>query len=339
MGGNSSRKKKQTPIPTYSPPGGSPGISRPGGIPVTGMNAAGPINSAQQQELMRLNQTVANLNNQVQALQRGGGGMPYSPYPIPGAMPYGAPPMLGQSPMGTPPLGGGFSPYSPSPMFGGGGSGPAAVYRDTDFGSIANIAGLNPADIALLHREFLNLTRGGATKIDRVIFRQILRDILLQTNSEQVDRVIEEMFVTIDRNHDGFIDFPEFVGAFKEVLKDKPIDSQGYYPDSGYPDLLTQQLRASGVGAGIDLQHMSYVQQAQPTQLMTTGGLSIVPLAASAVQQVPLMYGAASPFHISDAAAPLLTLDPSQSSYVIATPGQYLITQPTALQCVPLPMM
>lgn len=339
MGGNSSRRKKQTPIPTYSPPGGSPGISRPGGIPMTGMNAGGPINRDQQQELMRLNQTVANLNNQVQALQRGGGmgSMPYSPYPISGAMPYGAPPMLGPSPMGTPPLGGGF-PYSASPMMGGG-SGPAAIYRDTDFGSIANIAGLNPADIAILHREFLNLTRGGATKIDRVIFRQILRDVLLQANSEQVDRVIEEMFVTIDRNHDGFIDFPEFVGAFKEVLKDKPADLQGYYPDNGMSDPLGHLLRATGVGAGIDMQPMSYVQQAQPTQLMTTGGLSVVPLAATAVQQVPFMYGGASPFQISDASAPFLTLDPSQSSYVIATPGQYLITQPTALQIVPLPMM
>ena len=336
MGGNSSRRQNKTPIPTYSPPGGSPGISRPGGA-VGGVNAAGPLNP---QGLAQLNQTVAALNNQVQALQRGGavGGMPYGPYPMPGAMPYGAPPMVGQSPLGTPPFGNPYM-YPPSPMFGGG-SGPPAVYRDTDFGAIANIAGLNAADIALLHREFLNLTRGGQTKIDRGIFRQILRDVLLQANNEQVDRVIEQMFVTIDRNHDGFIDFPEFVGAFKEVLKEKSLDSSNYYPDDGAPDILSQQLRATGLAAGIDLQPLSYVQQMQPaTQFVTAGGLSIVPLATAAVPQVPLMYGAAAPFQFSDATAPMLTLDQSQASYVIATPGQYLITQPTAIQCVPLPLM
>jgi hypothetical protein len=156
-----------------------------------------------------------------------------------------------------------------------------------------------------------------------------------------VDRVIENMFVTIDRNHDGFIDFPEFVGAFKEVLKEKPSDPQNYFADHAYPDMLGEQLRASGVGAGIDAQPISYIQQAQPAAQFVSpaAGLSIVPLASTAIQQVPVVYGGVAPLQISDATAPLITLDPNQSSYVIATPGQYLITQPTALQCVPLPMM
>jgi hypothetical protein len=358
MGGSSSTKKK-TPIPSYTPAGGSPGITRPGAPLNTGFNTgigpSGPINRDQQRELMQLNQTVANLNNQVQALQRSTGmGIPQAPYgvyPSPGGipppMPYGTPPMLGQSPLGAAPspflqnLGGQY-PYSyqqQPPMFGGG-SGPAAVYRDTDFASIAHIAGLNPADVAILHREFMNLTRGGASKIDRVIFRQILRDVLLQANNEQVDRVIENMFVTIDRNRDGFIDFPEFVGAFKDVLKEKPSDPQNYFSEHVFPDMLGEQLRGSGVGAGIDIQPISYIQQAQPTaQLVSPGGLSIVPLASTAVQQLPIVYGGATHLQISDATAPLITLDPNQASYVIATPGQYLITQPTALQCVPLPIM
>ncbi len=76
MGTSASRNKKKTPIPPYTPAAGSPGISRPG-APLTGpMNAgmgpSGPINRDQQRELMQLNQTVANLNNQLQALQRGG---------------------------------------------------------------------------------------------------------------------------------------------------------------------------------------------------------------------------------------------------------------------------
>lgn len=346
MGGSSSRRKKTTPIPVYNPAaGGSPGISRPGAPIGTGV---GGVNLNQQRELMQLNQTVANLNNQVQALQRGGGipQVPYGGYPggNPPMMPYGgypggAPPMM---PYGTPPnpmfqqAGG---PYSYPPMGGGVG---AATYRDTDFGAIANIAGLNPADVAILHREFLNLTRGGATKIDRTIFRQLLRDVLLQANNEHVDRVIENMFVTVDRNHDGFIDFPEFVGAFKDVLKEKPSDPQSYFDEHVFPDILEGQLRASGVGTGVASPPQQIVlmpqTQAAP-QLMTTGGLSVVPLASMGVQQTPLMYSGAPPLQISDAAAPFLTLDSSQASFVIATPGQYLITQPTALQCVPLPMM
>jgi hypothetical protein len=326
------------------------------------MGNAAPINRDQQRELMQLNQTVANLNNQLQALQRSGAmgippapysgfppQMPYGGYPLPGGtppqMPYGTPPMLGQFPPGAPPspllqhLGGQY-PYSPQQQAMMGGGGGVATYRDTDFASIANIAGLNPADIAILHREFMNLTRGGTNKIDRVIFRQLLRDVLLQANNEQVDRVIEDMFITIDRNRDGFIDFPEFVGAFKDVLKEKPTDPQNYFSDHVYPDLLSEQLRASGVGSGIASQPLALMQQPQSAaQFVSPGGLSIVPLAATGFQQLPMVYGGAAPLQYSDATAPLITLDPSQSTYVIATPGQYLITQPTALQCVPLPLM
>jgi len=361
MGGASSRRRtRNTPIPSYAP-SATPGITRPGASLPTGTGATAPINRDQQRELMQLNQTVANLNNQIQALQRSGGiGIPQTPYggyPMPGGvpsqMPYGGYPLPGGTPpampYGTPPSPllqrfGSPYPYQQQLMMGGGGGGGAATYRDTDFGAIANIAGLNPADVALLHQEYLNLTRGGATKIDRVIFRQILRDVLLQANNEHIDRVIENMFVKIDRNHDGFIDFPEFVGAFKDVLKQTPSDPQSYFDEHVFPDVLSEQLRASGVGSGIGSgigsQPVAYIQQPQPAaQLVSPAGLNIVPLASMGIQQAPIMYGAAPSFPISDASAPLITLDPNQSSYVIATPGQYLITQPTALQCVPLPMM
>ena len=353
MGGNSSRRRKPTtPIPTYVPPAGTtPGITRPGVAITPAVGTTNIVNRDQQRELMQLNQQVANLNAQIQAMQRGGavGGtsMPYGGYPQLGGMPYGTPPMIGQYSGGSPPPSpllqhfGGQNPYSyQSPGMMGGGAG-NAVYRDTDFGAIANIAGLNPADVAILHREFMNLTRGGTSKIDRVIFRQLLRDVLLQANNEHVDRVIENMFVTIDRNHDGFIDFPEFIGAFKDVLKERPSDPQSYYDDHVYPDILTDQLRASGVGTGIMTQPISYGQQAQPLQFVSNGGLNIVPLASAGVQQVPVMFGGggATSFQIADTNPPMLTLDPNESSYVIATPGQYLITQPTAIQYVPLPMM
>ncbi|CAF0976957.1 unnamed protein product [Adineta ricciae] len=379
MGGNSSRRRKpNTPIPSYTP--GSPGFNRPGIPPTTGIiNPA--VNPNQQRDLVQANQTIANLTNQINAMQRGASGAmpipqaPYGGYMGPGGTPppmnYGTPPLYPYGtppyPYGTPaPMPYGTPPYSPPspalPHFGGPNPYPyhsppiigAGGYRDSDFSAMANIAGLNPADVALLHREFMNLTRGGINKIDRVVFRQILRDVLLEANNEQVDRAIENMFVTIDRNRDGYIDFPEFIGAFKDVLKGHISDGPSYLHDDIYPDALSNQLRAAGVGSGIAARNVPLVQQAVPaTQLVSTGGLSIVPLAstavqqtplicspaATAVQQVPLVCSPATTVQISDAAAPLLTLDPSQSSYVIATPGQYLITQPTALQCVPLPTM
>jgi hypothetical protein len=354
MGGSSSRnKQRNTPIPTYTPAmNASAGITRPGAAGIgaspfnTGLGGTAPINRDQQMQLMQANQTIANLSNQLNAMRGGGLGgsqMPYGGYPVPGGgaspMPYGSSPVFGQnSPYGPPnPLLqnlAGQSPYFPQqqqqqPMLGN------AVYRDTDFASVANIAGLNPGDVALLHREFMNLTRGGATKIDRVVFRSLLRDVLMEVNSENVDRAIESIFVTVDRNRDGFIDFPEFVGAFKDVLKGTVSDSSNLYGDQGYHDILGDQIRASGVSSGIASQPIGgYFQQHQPApQFVSHGGLNIVPLASTGlIQQSPFAYGSAGN-------PPLLSLDQSQSSYVIATPGQYLITQPTALQCVPLPMM
>ena len=356
MGGAGSRRRPKTPIPTYSAnTGGSPGISRPGAGGVTATGS--PINRDQQRDLMQANQTIANLNNQINAL-RGGGGqqMPYGGFPGQGALPYGTPPAFGQP-----------SPYAPSnpllqnlgnqagfpylpqqqqqqlqqqqslPQLG------TAVYRDTDFASIANIAGLNPADVAILHREFMNLTRGGAAKIDRVIFRQILRDAMMEVSNENVDRAIETLFVNIDRNRDGFIDFPEFIGGFKDVLKVTSNDPQSLYNDYRTPDTLADQIRATGVGSGIISQPLALFQQQQQQQpapqFVSPGGLSVVPLASIGMQQPSFAYGGAFPMQYSDASPPMLTLDPNQSSYFIATPGQYLITQPTALQCVPLPLM
>ena len=349
MGGAGSSRRKNTPIPTYSAnTGGSPGIVRPG----VGANTSGaPLNRDQQRELMQANQTIANLNNQINAM-RGGGmqSMPYGGFPPAGGMPgqgsvpYGTPPMFGQTPTYTPPnpllqnLGGQASfPYlqQQQPQAG------TAVYRDTDFASIANIAGLNPADIAILHREFMNLTRGGATKIDRVIFRQILRDAMIEVSNENVDRAIESLFVNIDRNRDGFIDFPEFIGGFKDVLKATTSDPQSFYNDHASNDALADQIRATGVGSGIISQPLALVQQQQQpaTQFLAAGGLNVVPLASMGMQQPSMVYGGAFPMQYTDANPPMITLDPNQSSYFIATPGQYMVTQPTAFQCVPLPLM
>ena len=364
MGGRFSRRKKTpapatTPFPPYVPPGGTGlgagGISRPG---------MGPVNPNQQRELMQANQTIQNLTNQLNALRGGGMGMggPYGgAYPLSGGM--------GVPPMSYPPLGGmtgaGPSPYVPgSPLLQHlQGMNPMAypsmlqqqqqlgfagskVYRDTDFAALASIAGLTPPDIALLHREFLNLTQNGSSKLDRTVFRQLLRDILTEVNNENVDRAIENIFVTVDRNHDGYIDFPEFVGAFKDVLKGDSGDSGAYLAAAqAAPDMLAEQIRASGVGSGILSQPLGYAQQAAiapaATQLVSAGGLSVVPLASLGVQQTPLLLAggaAAATMPMINANPPLLTLDPNQSSYFIATPGQYMITQPTALQCVPLPL-
>ncbi|CAF2430874.1 unnamed protein product [Rotaria sp. Silwood2] len=340
MGAGRSRKKS-TPMPNYAPGG-----NRSVGQLNTGVGGASPMN--QQQQLMQANQTIANLNRELQVL-RGGAPMPYGGYPYAGGgippMPYGGYGYPGAAPMpyGAPPYGppspvlqrpGGYSPYGYPPM--GGGTG----YRDTDFAAIGNIAGLSPNEVAILHREYLNLTRGGTVKMDRMIVRQLLRDILLEANNEHVDRAIENIFRLMDRNQDGFIDFPEFVGAFKEVLKDKPVDSDNFMLNNALPDILTEQLRTSIFGSGSHSQQLALVQQPQvATQAVPTGGLSIVPLASTGIQQSPMMCSPLTTCSISNATVPFITLDPNQSSCVIATPGQYLITQPTALQCSPLPIM
>lgn len=364
MGSSGSRNKSpKTPIPPYSKGAGSPGIN-----PTVVPGGASAMN--QQQQLIQANQTIAQLSNQLQTLQRGGmAPMPYGGYPtppmgvpsmpygnylppgsgtppipyggyfpqggMPPPMPYGGVPMPGQTP--------GYGP--PSPLFQrAGGLYPnqqgMGRYRDTDFAAVASISGLEPAEVAFLYREYMNLTRNGTSKMDRTVFRQLLRDVLLEASNEHVDRAIEKMFIQIDKNHDGSIDFPEFVGAFKDVLKKGEIDPPARIIDDAIPDVLTEQLRAAGIGSKASSQQLVYLQQPQAAgPLVTTGGLSIVPLASTGIQQIPLAYGGMSPVHISDANPPLITLDPNQSSYVIATPGQYLITQPTALQCVPLPIM
>lgn len=352
MGGSSSsrRRNPRTPIPPYtSGVGATPGISRPGATPAVGLGNASPILRNQQADLA---QQVQALTAQVQALQRGSGILP-PPIPyggigsagglgstgtLPPPVPYNLPnTMVQNSPYGQPggllsQNFGGQSPFSyqSQRLMGGGG------YRDTDYAAVANIAGLNPNDVALLHREYMTLTRGGSSKIDRTIFRQLLRDVLLEANNEHIDRAIENMFVTIDRNHDGFIDFPEFVGAFKDVLKGAPSDPFSHISEYGYPDILTEQLRASGVGSGIAANPMSYMDQMAAPQFISHGGFNVVPLASTGIQQLPLAYGNAAHLPITNGTTPLMTLDPSQSSYAIATPGQYLITQPTALQYMPL---
>ena len=373
MGGaNSRRRKPNTPIPPYTPASGAtPGISRPGAALNTGVGGGSPVNRDQQRELMQANQTIQNLNNQLNTMRNGGAGgppMPYGGYPPMGPngmsnMPYGAggypyPGPNAAPPFGTPYMPGQYPAYgSPSPQMNRAGLPPnaypppsppqlrqnmpgTAVYRDTDFAAIAKIAGLNPSEVALLHQEFQRFTRGGTNRIDRVVFRDILRDALLDINGENVDRAVENIFVSVDRNRDGFIDFPEFVGAFKDVLKPEDPDSYNYFADQNFPDTLADQLRASGVGSGVAPQRVAVNQSLQPAlQFAPAGGLSLVPLASMGMQHVYGGGGGAAALQFPNATPPLLTLDPNQSTYVIATPGQYMITQPTALQCVPLPMM
>ncbi|CAF0923020.1 unnamed protein product [Rotaria sp. Silwood1] len=336
--GKSKKKKPTTPIPQYPA-----SANRSVGTVNTGVGGASPMN--QQQQLMLANQTIANLNNQLMALQ-GGAPMPYGGYPYGVAgtppMPYGGYGYPGgpRMPYGTPPYGGPPSPvlFPPGrqypPVAGGAG------YRDNDFAAIGNIAGLNSAQVALLHREYMNLTRGGTIKMDRNVVRHLLRDVLLEANNEHIDRAIENIFRTIDRNQDGFIDFPEFVGAFKEVLKGDRFNPEQLVMNNAIPDILTAQLRASIFGPDAASQPLAVVQQPQAaTQCVPTGGLNIVPLASTGVRKTPMVCTPLSTCTISKATAPLITLDPNQSTCVIATPGQYMITQPTALQCVPLPLM
>lgn len=218
-------------MPPYS-------ISRP---PSPGMPPnASPLTQRQQRQLRDAYDTINKLQNQL-ALQTGG--------PMP--PPYGPPVMNPPMPYPRSPLNS-YPPPSPllqrltgrPPMsYPGGSMNNSSAFRDTDYAAIANIAGLNPADVALLHREYSNLTRGGIHRLDRVVFRQLLREAMIEANSENVDRAIENIFVSIDRNHDGFIDFPEFIGAFRDILKGTHGEADNYLLQQGIPDLISEQRR------------------------------------------------------------------------------------------------
>ncbi len=338
MGGALSRPKQPTaPYSQYAPPGGAyspPGgayppsggayppynISRPGSPNMSGPGGPSSLNPKQLKQLEQANRTIQNLQGQ---MQRGGGygAPPYGGPPImnpPSPIPYGNAPNASQPQSYSPPSPllqriTGQAPYAyqqqQSPF------GPAG-YRDSDYAAVANISGLNPADIALLHKEYLNLTRGGLNKIDRVVFRQLLREALLEANNENVDRAIENIFISIDRNRDGFIDFPEFVGAFRDVLRSGTPDTQSYMAQYGLSDIINQQARANS----------AYVcQPITPTQQP-----QVISLASPATQQTPFVYNGSSPLVIS--------LDSNQSPYICNTQGQAITAQATPLQCIPLPI-
>lgn len=293
MGSSNSRGKTNSlVIPPYNPPptgtgtGARTGISKPGAPNQQG--------------------SLGNQNNRFNGPGGGnypGQNMPYGFYP-----PYGMPPMFGQQNMYGPMGQGGYMPMRrPEPA--------PAVYRDTDFAALASIAGLTTADVSLLHREFLNLTYGGTTKMDRAIFRDLLRDVLFELNNENVDRAIENVFVSVDRNRDGYLDFPEFVGAFKDVLRGGVSDAEFYNAGQNYSDLLADQIRLVGIGSGVVSQPIQYATADQPTM-----AAQVIPIASVGIE-------------------PTIAIDAQPSAYFIATPGQYLITQPTALQITPLATM
>jgi hypothetical protein len=296
--GGSRRPTANTPIPQYSPPYN---ISRPGSPLMSNMGGTPPLNSRQQQKLNDAYQTIQNYQNQMSMMQRGG-----PPIMNPQQMPYNS-----MNPNTYPPPSpllqrlSGQSPYSYQqqvPITPGG-------YRDTDYAAVANIAGLNPTDVALLHREYMNLTRGGYNKLDRVVFRQLLREAMIEANNENIDRAIENIFVSIDRNHDGFIDFPEFIGAFRDILKGPLSDPQNYLSQQAIPTLINEQIRSNS-------QPVTYLQQSLP---------QVISIPSSNVQQSPLVYNGATPLVIS--------LDANQSPYVVNSQGQS-----GGLQCVPLPI-
>lgn len=283
MGAGASRRQTpKTPIPQYQSPYN---ITRQGSI-----GGPPPLNPKEQQKLVEAYQTIQNYQNQMAMMQRSGPPMmnrPPSPYPPMNTYPPPSPILqriTNQPPISYPP------PIVP------------AGFRDTDYAAVANIAGLNPADVALLHREYMNLTRGGNNKLDRVVFRQLLREAMIEANNENIDRAIENIFVSIDRNHDGFIDFPEFIGAFRDILKGNATDPNSYLTQHAIPDLINEQMRSYP-------QPISYMQQSLPPQMIS--------IPSSTIQQSPAVYNGASPLVIS--------LDNSQG-------------QSGALQCVPLPI-
>lgn len=309
MGGGLSRNKKsKAALPPYGQPGSSIppyNISRPSSPSMAGVGGPGssPYTRKQQRELEDAYRKIQKLQTQI-AMQSGGGYMGGPPITnLPPPILYSSSPtnQIGGYPPPSPLLqrfvGQSSFPYQQQIPMGNIG------IRDTDYAAVANISGLNPNDVALLHREYINLTRGGTNKLDRVIFRQLLREAMIEANNENVDRAIENVFVSIDRNHDGFIDFPEFIGAFRDILKGSLNDPQSYLSQNALPNLLiNEQLRAN----------------------------SNVLSPLSHIQQSPIVYNGTNPLVIS--------LDSNQTPYAINSQGQSIMTQPTSLQCVPLPI-
>lgn len=206
-----------SPMPIYN---ASQGMSppSPGQVDVSQMNRR-----QQQQKLDEAYRTIQALQNQIYNIQRNS--LNYD----------NGLPLMGRPP--SPLLNSGVGRSSPFQQpFG-------SLYRDNDYTSLANIAGLNQSDVALLHREFLNLTRGGTNKMDRVVFRQLLRESLIEANNENIDRAIENIFISIDRNRDGFIDFSEFVGAFRDILRSQTNDPIVQFGQKALTDLNNERGR------------------------------------------------------------------------------------------------
>jgi hypothetical protein len=309
MGGAASRRPKSSvarPANASTGSGPLPYNQRPASPFGTGASGFSPLSRRQQRQLDEANRTIQNLQNQMAVMQRSAGntgGLPMS-----SSMPnlYDGLPIFNQSSINRPvsPLlqhltgqtGSPYSLYSPG------------VLRDSDYAALATISGLNPADVALLHREYGNLTHGGMNKIDRVTFRQLLRDSLVEANNESIDRTIENIFVTIDRNRDGFIDFPEFVGAFRDLLKTNATDMNGNFSLAALSNQLNEQTRVN--------------YQSLPMNYISS---------PSGASQTPLIYNGNSPLVIS--------LDSNSSPYMINNQGQSFASPSNNIQYMPVSMM
>ncbi|CAF3201115.1 unnamed protein product [Rotaria socialis] len=322
MGGiTSSQKTPKISVPQYGPsynPAVPYGTSPPMNPYNNVIRNSPPLSKKEQRKLIDAYQTIQTFQNRMPPMARPNSmsslPSPYSTGPSPSPPPpYGNPPIMNVS-QPSPLLQRAAYGQHPYPPVSGG-------FRDTDFAAVANIAGLHPTDVALLHREYSNLTRGGRSKIDRVVFRQLLRDVLVEANNENVDRSLENIFVSIDRNHDGFIDFPEFVGAFRDVLKGDNPDSTNISPQFGLSDLINEQLRANIAPSTLVYQPLPQLQQ--PTA-------QVISVPSTGIQQQPVVYNGSAPLVIS--------VDSNQSSYIPNMQGQQFLTQSPSLQYLPISM-